>query len=85
MEINDVVTQQNRLGRTAARTSIVILALGFSLLGFLSLINKHHVCGEHGITFDNAFSIIGGTTSFLLGGFFLIAGYLHWNLLLPDA
>jgi hypothetical protein len=58
MEANDVLTRQNRLGRTAARTSIVILTLGFSLLGFLSLINKHHVCGEHCITFDNAFSII---------------------------
>jgi hypothetical protein len=67
------------LGRTAARISIVILALGFSLLGFLSLTNKHQVCAEDGISFEHAFSIIGGTTSFLLGWIFLIAGTLNWK------
>jgi hypothetical protein len=85
MEINDVVAEKNRLGRTAARISVMVLALGFPLLGFLSVINKHQLCAGNGISFEHASSIIGGTISFLLGGVFLMAGSLHWNSSLPHA
>ncbi len=79
MEMNNALGQKHDLRKTIVRLSIVTLALGFSSLGFLSLLNKHQVCGESGITFEDALSIIGGTTSFMLGGMFLVVGAIHWN------
>jgi hypothetical protein len=78
MKINNAPGRGVDLGRTVVRISILTLALGFSLLGLLSLLNKHQVCAESGISFENALSIIGGTTSFMLGGIILIVGTLHW-------
>jgi hypothetical protein len=78
METEDTVGQKNYLRRAAARISIVILALGFSALGVLSLMNKHQVCAAGGLTFEDASSIIGGSASFMLGGIFLIAGSFRW-------
>ena len=79
MEVNNARGQKQELGTKAVRLSMVTLALGFCLLGLLSLLNKHQVCGESGITFENALSIIGGTTSFMLGGIVLVVGPLHWD------
>jgi hypothetical protein len=85
MEINDAIAQKNCLGRTAARISIVILAIGFALLGCLSLINRHQACAGSAISFEDGLSIIGGTTSFVLGGIFLVAGSVPWNSSFPQA
>jgi hypothetical protein len=85
MKINDPIAQQNCLGRTAASISIVILVLGFALLGCLSLINRHQVCAGSAISFENSLSIIGGTASFLLGGLFLAAGSVPWSRPLSQA
>jgi hypothetical protein len=79
METKDAVGQKNHLRRAAPRISIVILALGFSVLGVLSLMNKHQVWAASGLTLEDASSIIGGTASFMLGGIFLIAGSLPWD------
>ena len=80
MGINDSAeARKNYLERTVVRISVTMLGVGFSLLGFLSLVKNHHVCSETGISLEDAFSIFGGVTSFLLGGIFLIAGALHWN------
>jgi hypothetical protein len=79
METKDALRQKNYLRKAASRISIVILALGFSILGGLSLMNKHQVCAASGLTFEDASSIIGGTASFMLGGIFLIAGSVRWN------
>jgi hypothetical protein len=83
MEINGPVRQRNYLKRTASRISILVLALGFLILGLLSLIKKHEMCVETGFSYENALSIIGGTASFMLGGIFLIAGSLRWDRLFP--
>jgi hypothetical protein len=79
METKDGLGQRNYLRKAAPRVSVVILALGFCVLGLVSLINKHQVCAATGITFENASSIIGGTLSCMLGGMFLIAGSLRWD------
>jgi hypothetical protein len=79
MDRNDALGQKHDLRQTAVRLSIVTLAFGFCLLGLLSLLKKHQVCSESGITFENALSIIGGTTSFMLGGIFLVVGAFHWD------
>ena len=83
MEIDRFVWKKNYLGRNAARISIVTLALGFSMLGLLSLINRHPTCTETNLSFENALSIVGGTASFMLGGIFLITGSLHWSRSFP--
>ena len=74
--IGDRVELHALLERYAVRLSILILAFGFFFLGFVSLLNKHQVCGENGISLENVPTILGGAASFLLGGFFLVAGSL---------
>ncbi|MBV8379008.1 MAG: hypothetical protein JO279_18600 [Verrucomicrobia bacterium] len=76
--------QKNRLWQIGARISVVMLTGGFSLLGLLSLIKDHQVCGETGISFEHVSSILGGIISFLLGGIFLLFGALHWNRLMTN-
>jgi hypothetical protein len=74
--IGDRLAQRALLERYAVRSSILILAFGFFILGFLSLLNKHQVCGGNGISLENVPTILGGAASFLLGGFFLVTGSL---------
>ena len=77
--MNRTFSQNKHLRKTSTSVSIAILALGFSFLGLLSLINKHEACGANGLSLETAYSIIGGTTSILLGGLFVVAGSLYWN------
>jgi hypothetical protein len=79
METKDAIGSRSYLRKVAPRVSVVILALGFCLLGLVSLINKHQVCAATGITFENVSSIISGTLSCMLGAMFLIASSLRWN------
>jgi hypothetical protein len=80
----DTEMQENRLWQIGARISVVMLTAGFSLLGLLSLIKDHHVCGETGISFEDVSSILGGIMSFLLAGIFLLVGAFHWNRLMTN-
>jgi hypothetical protein len=79
METKDARGQRFYLRKIAPRISVVFLALGFCVLGLISLINKHQVCAATGLTFENVSSIIGGTLSCVLGGIFLIVGSLRWD------
>ena len=79
METKDARGQRFYLRKVAPRISFVLLALGFCVLGLISLINKHQVCAATGLTFENASSIIGGTLSCVLGGIFLFVGSFCWD------
>jgi len=79
LEMNRTFSHNKRLRKTSTCVSIAILALGFASLGLLSLINKYQACGANGLSLEAAYSIIGSTTSILLGGIFLVAGSLYWN------
>ena len=79
METSDSVVKKNRLTRLAARASIVILAFGFTLIGLLCLIISQQGYAKNGVSICSTLAIIGGATSSLLGGIFLIAGCLNWN------
>jgi hypothetical protein len=63
----------NQLHTLATSLSLVILALGFSALGFISLISKQpgHTSGI--FSPENAYSFIGGSFSILVGVTFLLA------------
>ena len=63
----------NQLRTLATALSLVILALGFSSLGFISFISKQP-CYTGGIfSAENAYSFIGGSISILVGVIFLFA------------
>jgi hypothetical protein len=79
MATSETVMKKHRLTRLAARASIVILAFGFFLIGLLCLVTNQRGYAENGVSICSTFAIIGGATSSLLGGIFLIAGCLNWN------
>jgi len=59
--------------------SLVILALGFAALGFLSFISKYHAGEINSMSSDNALSMIGSTISIVLGVTFLVITCLYWS------
>ena len=65
--------------RTSAGISLVILALGFSLLGILSFINRQQ--GEFSLTsaVEQSCCLAGSTVSVLAGGIFLLAACIYWR------
>jgi hypothetical protein len=60
---------QRRLEKILTTTSLVGLALGFSVLGLLIAAKAH----------DGGASMTGGILGILLGAAFLIAACLNWN------
>ena len=62
----------NRLQRLSISLCLVILALGFASLGFVSLINKQSDCTGI-LSAEHAYSLIGSTFSLLVSATFLVA------------
>jgi hypothetical protein len=62
----------NQLRTLSTSLSLIILALGFSALGFVSLINKSG-CTVSIFSAENAYSLIGSGFSILVGATFLVA------------
>jgi hypothetical protein len=60
---------QTRLEKISTAISLFGMAVGFSVLGFLIVVNQH----------DGGASITGGILGILLGAAFLIAACLHWK------
>jgi hypothetical protein len=60
---------QRRLEKISTAISLLALALGFSVLGFLIVAKEH----------ESATSIAGGILGIVLGATFLIAACLHWK------
>jgi ABC-type Fe3+ transport system permease subunit len=64
---------QNRLRRLSISLSLVILALGFSALGFVSLIHTQPGQTSSIFSVEHTYSVIGSTFSVLVGTAFLVA------------
>jgi hypothetical protein len=64
---------QNRLRRLSISLSLVILALGFSALGFVSFINTQPGQTSSIFSVEHTYSLIGSTFSVLVGTTFLVA------------
>jgi hypothetical protein len=60
---------QTRLEKISTAISLFGMAVGFSVLGFLIVVNQH----------DGGASITGGILGILLGAAFLIAACLQWK------
>ncbi len=63
----------NRLKTLSISLCLVILALGFAALGFVSFINKQSDCTGNIFSAEHTYSLIGSTFSVLVGATFLIA------------
>jgi hypothetical protein len=64
---------QNQLRRLSVSLSLVILALGFSALGFVSFINTLPSQTSSIFSGEHTYSLIGSTFSVLVGTTFLVA------------
>jgi hypothetical protein len=60
---------QKQVERVSTAMSLLVLALGFSLLGLLIVAKEH----------EDAASIAGGILGIFLGATFLITACLHWK------
>jgi hypothetical protein len=62
--------------RFSTGVGLLVLAVGFTSLGFLSLINKHAEDAATGLFSEATYSIIGSSLSILVGAPFLAAAVL---------
>ena len=60
---------QRRLEKISTAISLFGMAMGFSVLGFMIVVNQN----------DGGASITGGILGILVGAAFLIAACLHWK------
>ena len=63
----------------SARISLAILAVGFSLLGILSFINRPEVDSAMAASLANNGCVAGSLVSMLAGSVFLIAACSSWS------
>jgi hypothetical protein len=63
----------NRLKKLLINLCLVILALGFAALGFVSFINNPSDCAGSIFSAEHTYSLIGSAFSVLVGTTFLVA------------
>jgi hypothetical protein len=59
--------------------SLVILTLGFSILGLLPLINSNRAGVVNTLSFENSSAVVGSSVSIVLGAAFLVAASVYWS------
>ena len=67
------------LKKISTGISLVILTLGFSLLGLLTFVNINREGVINALSLENSFAIAGSSISILLGAALLVAASLYWN------
>jgi hypothetical protein len=70
---------QRRLQKISAGLSLIVLSLGFSLLGLLPYFNKPQANLEDVPFVSSAYWIAGISASLLAGTTFLVASYVYWR------
>jgi hypothetical protein len=63
----------------SARISLAVLAVGFILLGLLSLTNRRHEDLVPATVLENTCCVTGGVISIVAGTIFLLAAWLAMN------
>jgi riboflavin transporter FmnP len=69
----------NGLKQHSAGISLVILAIGFVLLGLLAFINRPERDLAASTLLENNGSVIGSIVSIFAGVIFLVAAWLYWS------
>jgi hypothetical protein len=67
------------LTKISTSISLVILTLGFSLLGILTFINSNREGIITAVSFENRFAVVGSSISIVLGVTFLVAASIYWS------
>jgi hypothetical protein len=78
-QITTAAKTRNYLKSVSTSISLVILTLGFSLLGLLTLINSNREGVVHILSFENSSAVLGSSVSIILGVAFLVAASLYWS------
>jgi hypothetical protein len=78
-KITRAVNTRRWLKRISTSLSLVILTLGFSLLGLLTLINSNRGGVVNTLSFQNSSAVVGSSVSIVLGAAFLVAAFLYWS------
>ena len=73
------MTSLRNLNHISAGISLGILALGFFLLGLLSLINRPKGGMAIFSDLENGFCVAGSVVSILAGAIFLVAACIYWR------
>ena len=78
-DLNEYTTSQasRSVQRVSAGISLVILALGFSLIGLLSL--THGPLAGDSLAFSATSCVVGGWASLAAGSIFLWAAFVYWR------
>jgi hypothetical protein len=67
----------NYLQNLSTGISLVVLSVGFPLLGILSFVNRHHEAEAASRYLNNSFCVAGTVVSLLTGATFLFAACLY--------
>ncbi|MBV8378471.1 MAG: hypothetical protein JO279_15855 [Verrucomicrobia bacterium] len=67
------------LKKVSASISLAILTLGFTLLGFLTLLNSNREDTINSLPFEKCFAMAGSSISIVLGIAFLVAASIYWS------
>jgi hypothetical protein len=70
------MNRASRLRGLSTGVGLLVLAVGFSSLGFLSLLKRHTEDAAAGLLSENTYSLIGSFLSLLVGATFLTAAVL---------
>lgn len=73
------MTTHSDLKHLLAGISLLILAIGFSLLGLLVLINRPQRDLASGTLLENNGCLIGSIVSIFAGAIFLVAAWVYWS------
>lgn len=63
----------------SAGISLAVLAVGFALLGLLSLANRRHEDLVRATVLENACCVTGDVISIVAGTIFLLVGWVYWS------
>ena len=69
----------NYMQNLSTGISLVILSAGFSLLGILSFLNRHHDAETASRCLNNGFCVAGSIVSLATGATFLFAACIYWS------
>jgi hypothetical protein len=72
----------NRFRKISVGISLVTLALGFSLIGLLSVI--HHPLAGESLKISATISALGGVAGLAIGSIFSVSGVVYWRSLVSS-
>ena len=78
-KITKAANTRRVLKKISTSMSLVILTLGFSLLGLLTLLSSNREGAINTLCLENSSAVVGSSVSIVLGVAFLVAAFLYWS------